>query len=141
VPILIALAVVCARYRATRSISALLSADTTTRSASRMRAVIRRLGVLAALALFMLAACSSLSVPMNEPLQSAAGNTEYRLLDVNHLGGAESVLVLVALSGGGKRSAAFAHGVLRGMRDIHVRPEGKDSTLIDEIDLLAGVSG
>jgi NTE family protein len=106
-----------------------------------MRAVIRRLGVLAALALFMLAACSSLSVPMNEPLQSAAGNTEYRLLDVNHLGGAESVLVLVALSGGGKRSAAFAHGVLRGMRDIHVRPEGKDSTLIDEIDLLAGVSG
>ena len=106
-----------------------------------MHAVIRRLGVLAALALFMLAACSSLSVPMNEPLQSAAGNTEYRLLDVNHLGGAESVLVLVALSGGGKRSAAFAHGVLRGMRDIHVRPEGKDSTLIDEIDLLAGVSG
>ena len=106
-----------------------------------MHAVIRRLGVLAALALFMLAACSSLSVPMNEPLQSAAGNTEYRLLDVNRLGGAESVLVLVALSGGGKRSAAFAHGVLRGMRDIHVRPEGKDSTLIDEIDLLAGVSG
>ena len=89
-----------------------------------MHAVIRRLGVLAALALFMLAACSSLSVPMNEPLQSAAGNTEYRLLDVNRLGGAESVLVLVALSGGGKRSAAFAHGVLRGMRDIHVRPEG-----------------
>jgi NTE family protein len=30
---------------------------------------------------------------------------------------------------------------MRGMRDIHVRPEGKDSTLIDEIDLLAGVSG
>jgi AI-2 transport protein TqsA len=35
VPILIALAVVCAQYPATRSISALLSADTTTRSASR----------------------------------------------------------------------------------------------------------
>jgi hypothetical protein len=75
-----------------------------------MRAVIRRLGVLAALALFMLAACSSLSVPMNEPLQSAAGNTEYRLLDVNHLGGAESVLVLVALSGGGKRSRLRSWG-------------------------------
>jgi NTE family protein len=27
------------------------------------------------------------------------------------------------------------------MRDIHVRPEGKDSTLLDEVDLLAGVSG
>jgi len=90
---------------------------------------------------FILAACSSLSVPMNEPLRSAAGSTEYRLLDVNRLGGAESALVLVALSGGGKRSAAFAHGVLRGMREIHVRPEGKDSTLLEEVDQLAGVSG
>src|SRR5208337_5388995 len=89
----------------------------------------------------LLWACTSLSVPMNEPVRSAAGNAEYRLLDMNRLGGAESALVLVALSGGGKRSAAFAHGVLRGMRDIHVRPEGKDSTLLDELDLLAGVSG
>jgi NTE family protein len=96
---------------------------------------------LGAIAMLMLGACSSLSVPMNEPLRSAAGNTEYRLLDVNRLGGAESALVLVALSGGGKRSAAFGHGVLRGMRDIRVRPEGKDSALLDEVDLVAGVSG
>jgi NTE family protein len=92
-------------------------------------------------ALLMLGACASLSVPMNEPLRSTAGNTEYRLVDVNRSGGSESALVLVALSGGGKRSAAFAHGVLRGMQDIHVRPEGKDSTLLDQVDLLAGVSG
>ena len=98
----------------------------------------RAFNVIAAL---LLGSCSSLSVPMNEPLRSAAGNTEYRLLDVNRLGGAESALVLVALSGGGKRSAAFSHGVLRGMRDIRVRPEGKDSTLLAEVDLLAGVSG
>jgi NTE family protein len=86
------------------------------------------------------AGCAS-DVPMNEPLHSAAGNTEYRLLDVNRSGGAESALVLVALSGGGKRSAAFAFGVLRGMAEIPVRPEGSASTLLDEIDLLAGVSG
>jgi hypothetical protein len=67
----------------------------------------RALGCIAAL---LVGACSSLAVPMNEPLRSAAGNTEYRLLDVNRLGGAESALVLVALSGGGKRSAAFGHG-------------------------------
>ncbi|MGC2201045.1 MAG: patatin-like phospholipase family protein [Stellaceae bacterium] len=103
-----------------------------------MTAGLRALG---ATALLMLAACSSLSVPMNEPLHSASGNTEYRLLDVNRLGGAESALVLVALSGGGKRSAAFGHGVLRGMREIRVRPEGKDSALLDEVDLVAGVSG
>ena len=102
-----------------------------------MRAVVRRLRALTAIAVLLVGACSSLSVPMNEPLHSAAGNTEYRLLDVNRVGGAESALVLVALSGGGKRSAAFGHGVLRGMRDIHVRPEGKDSTLLAEVDQLA----
>jgi NTE family protein len=83
----------------------------------------------------------SLTVAMNEPLRSTGGNTEYRLLDVNRSGGAESALVLVALSGGGKRSAAFGFGVLRGMRDIHIRAEGKDSTLLDQVDLLTGVSG
>jgi NTE family protein len=93
------------------------------------------------MAILLLGACSSLSVAMNEPLRSAAGNIEYRLLDVNRAGGAESTLVLVALSGGGKRSAAFGHGVLRGMRDIHVRPDGEDSTLLAEVDLIAGVSG
>src|SRR5271169_3135482 len=101
----------------------------------------RRLQALGSIAVFLLYGCGSLSVPMNEPLRSPAGNTEYRLLDVNRSGGAESALVLVALSGGGKRSAAFGHGVLRGMRDVHVQPDGQDSTLLDEVDQLAGVSG
>ena len=97
--------------------------------------------VLGFVAALLLGGCGSLVVPMNEPLHSAAGNTEYRLLDVNRRGGAESALVLVALSGGGKRSAAFAFGVLRGMRDVHVRPEAIDSTLLSEVDQLSGVSG
>jgi len=103
--------------------------------------VLRHLHRLSAGWLLILSACSSLAVPMNEPLRSAVGNTEYRLIDVNRFGGSESALVVVALSGGGKRSAAFAHGVLRGMRDIRVQPEGRESTLLDEVDLLAGVSG
>ena len=70
--------------------------------------------VLGLAVVLLLGGCSSLRVPMNEPLRSAAGNTEYRLLDVNRGGGAESALVLVALSGGGKRSAAFAFGVREG---------------------------
>jgi NTE family protein len=101
----------------------------------------RRWQALGYLATLLLGGCGSLSVPMNEPLSSAEGNSEYRLVDVNRSGGAESTLVLVALSGGGKRSAAFGFGVLRGMRDIRVQPEGKDSTLLEEVDMLAGVSG
>jgi NTE family protein len=95
-------------------------------------------GLVAAL---LLGGCASLRVPMNEPLQSAAGNAEYRLLDLARGAGTEGSLVLVALSGGGTRSAAFGFGVLRGMRDIRVRLGGIDKTLLDAMDLLAGVSG
>jgi NTE family protein len=102
---------------------------------------LRRSRILGFAAALLLGGCGSLTVQMNEPLRSSAGNIEYRLLDVNRSGGAESTLVLVALSGGGKRSAAFGFGALRGMRNIDVRPEGTDRTLLDEVDLLAGVSG
>jgi NTE family protein len=113
------------------------------RPAARPRFWRARLGAGLGLVLALLASggCASLTIPMNEPLRTPAGNAEYRLLDVNRGGGAESALVLVALSGGGKRSAAFAFGVLRGMKDMVVRPEGRASTLLDQIDLLAGVSG
>jgi NTE family protein len=101
----------------------------------------RKWRVLWLVATLLSASGCSLTAPMNEPLRSTAGNTDYRLLDVNRSGGDEGELVLVALSGGGKRSAAFGFGVLRGMRDVHIRSAGKDSTLLNEVDLLAGVSG
>ncbi len=52
------------------------------------------------------------------------------------------VLLLVAFSGGGKRSAAFAHGALRGLRAIPVRPQGQEGwTMLDDVDYFSGVSG
>ncbi|MBV1799438.1 patatin-like phospholipase family protein [Siccirubricoccus sp. G192] len=52
------------------------------------------------------------------------------------------LLVLLAFSGGGKRSAAFAHGALRGLRDIPVRPAGRPGwTLLEDVDYISGVSG
>jgi NTE family protein len=102
----------------------------------------RRYGRLFGAAAVLLLVCGcSLSVPMNEPLHSAAGNAQYRLLDVNRNAGAETALVLVALSGGGKRSAAFAFGALQGMRNIPVETGATPSDLLHEVDLLAGVSG
>ena len=107
----------------------------------RKRSHLRRWKMLGLAALLLLGGCASFAVPMNQPLRSVTGNSEYRLFDVNRRGGAESALVLVALSGGGKRSAAFGFGVLRGMEDVAVQPEGRASTLLDELDLLSGVSG
>jgi NTE family protein len=63
-------------------------------------------------------------------------------VDANAAGGRRDLLVLVGFSGGGKRSAAFGHGVLRGMRQVPVRLDGAPgSTLLEEVDFVAGVSG
>ncbi len=103
----------------------------------------RRRAVLSGLAgLLALAGCASTQVPMNQPQPNPAGNgTAYRLDSVNARGGAPDLLMLVSFSGGGKRSAAFAHGALRGLRDIELTLEGRRGRLLDEVDQIAGVSG
>jgi NTE family protein len=51
------------------------------------------------------------------------------------------IVFIMAFSGGGKRSAAFAHGVLRGLRQIPVVEDGRTRSLLDELDYIASVSG
>jgi len=93
------------------------------------------------LAVLLLAGCSSPDRGINPPLAPGTRNAGYDLADMNAASGRTDLLIFVALSGGGKRSAAFAHGVLRGMRDVPVGVGGPPSTLLAEIDQLAGVSG
>jgi len=51
------------------------------------------------------------------------------------------IVFIMAFSGGGKRSAAFAHGVLRGLRQIPVIEDGRTRSLLDELDSITAVSG
>jgi NTE family protein len=54
----------------------------------------------------------------------------------------DKLFVVVTLSGGGKRAAAFSYGVLEALRDVKVTtPEGEQHTLLDEVDLISAVSG
>jgi NTE family protein len=51
-------------------------------------------------------------------------------------------LVILAFSGGGTRAAAFSYGVLEALRDIEVTTANDRKTrLLDEVDLITGVSG
>lgn len=94
-----------------------------------------------------LTACSA--APTNQPLTQLVPASEddwissggYRQRDLAGNGSSDQVLVLMASSGGGKRSAAFSYGVLRGLRDFHVTIEGHDRRLLDELDTIAAVSG
>jgi NTE family protein len=116
----------------------------------------RRLAVFLVAAGLALAGCTSLQVQMNQPLpMTASGEPDFAAnYGVGTFareiveGSAETpaarsdLLVLLAFSGGGKRSAAFAHGALRGLRDMPVRPAGSAGwSMLDDIDYISGVSG
>ncbi|HET7084828.1 MAG TPA: patatin-like phospholipase family protein [Rhizomicrobium sp.] len=54
---------------------------------------------------------------------------------------APSTLVMLSFSGGGKRSAAFGYGVLKGLRDYSVAIDGSQKRLLDTVDIMSSVSG
>ena len=50
-------------------------------------------------------------------------------------------MLVVSFSGGGTRAAALAYGVLDKLRGTKILWDGRNTTLLNEIDLLSGVSG
>ena len=108
------------------------------------------LRAVAALAVTLLFGCASLRVADTaalSPSQLAPPGSEtissdgYRLDAVTSHGQRPDLLVLVAMSGGGKRSAAFAYGVLKGMRDVSIPFSGGNRPLLSELDGISGISG
>lgn len=82
-----------------------------------------------------IAACSSYRPWQNVSAQDATGLAPAARLDEH------SLLVMVTLSGGGARAAAFGLGVLRELKTTGFEWEGRRTTLLDETSLIAGVSG
>ena len=50
-------------------------------------------------------------------------------------------LIVLAFSGGGTRAAALSYGVLEELRRTEVTVDGRHRRLLDEVDLISGVSG
>src|SRR5262245_51682185 len=50
-------------------------------------------------------------------------------------------LLLLAFSGGGTRAAALSYGVLEELRRTSIVVKGHQHSLVEEVDLIAGVSG
>ena len=81
------------------------------------------------------AACSSYRPWQNEAAAGSATLAPPARLNER------SLVVMVTLSGGGARAAAFGLGVLREMKATSFRWEGRETTLLDETSVIAGVSG
>ena len=80
--------------------------------------------------------------PINAPEKQADIHQGYRLervkADPDNPG---DVLVILTLSGGGKRAASLAYGTMEALRDVTLRIGGRSRTLLDEVDIINAVSG
>ena len=85
------------------------------------------------------------TAPINPAISQAQPKQGYRIPELikrergpdNH----PNAMVLLAFSGGGTRAAALAYGVLEELRRTNVTVRGHTHRMLDEVDLIAGVSG
>lgn len=93
------------------------------------------------LATVLLAGCSTLRPWQNaaapQVSSHAAGPPGYGPEDTDK----RSIVAALTLSGGGARAAAFGLGVLRELKATRFAWEDRETTLLDEIGLISGVSG
>jgi len=97
--------------------------------------------ILAILIAVVLAGCASR--PINEPITQVDPKAGYRpyLLIPKRQNQDPKTLFVLSFSGGGTRAAAFSYGVLEELRRTGIVVDGQHRKLIDEVDLITGVSG
>jgi len=102
-------------------------------------------GALVGAAALLLAACSTTRPWMNQPItaDSSSAATPIATPAVDSSVGARppSIIAAVTLSGGGARAAAFGLGVLQELKETQFTWDGRQTTLLDEVGLVSGVSG
>ncbi len=87
-----------------------------------------------------LAACATR--PVNPPLEHVADDKVYSFERRGQNEAQAKTLVALAFSGGGTRAAAFSYGVLEALnRTEFINSNGKQSRMIDHVDVITGVSG
>src|SRR5664279_3077002 len=100
-----------------------------------------RVSVLPLLAV-LLALSGCATRPVNPPITEVNRNSGYRFATRQIYDDDKENLVVLAFSGGGTRAAAFSYGVLEELRRIEiVGAKGRKTRLLDEVDVITGVSG
>ena len=90
--------------------------------------------------LLLLAGCAGR--PVNPPIAEVNRDSGYRFATRQLYDDDKENLVIIAFSGGGTRAAAFSYGVLEELRRTQlVTRKGKTVRLLDEVDVITGVSG
>lgn len=92
------------------------------------------------LALGLMTACKTY-FPINDPITKTDRSAGYRANRRWAPERSNELLVVVAFSGGGTRAAAFGYGVLEALDRSRIVIEGREVSLLDEVDHVTGVSG
>ncbi len=81
--------------------------------------------------------------PVNHPIEKVDPNNGYRphLLAEKRPNNDPSTFFVLSFSGGGTRAAALSYGVLEELNRYQFTFEGQQRRLIDEVDVITGVSG
>ena len=93
------------------------------------------------LVVLTLAGCASR--PINVPIAQVDQKSGYRphLLIPKRQNNDPHTFFVLSFSGGGTRAAAFSYGVLEELRRTNILVSGEHRRLIDEVDVITGVSG
>ena len=81
------------------------------------------------------------NIPGQSPLAHYNPQSGYRFENLNASDNSDGLFVILTFSGGGTRAAALSYGVLEKLRDTKIQWEGKDRRLLDEVDVISGISG
>lgn len=84
--------------------------------------------------------CASQGFIRNDALDPATRDSSYSLIQAQSRDRDSRTNFTLALSGGGTRAAAFAYGVLGGLRDTPIT-HTSHTRLLDELDTITSVSG
>jgi len=105
-----------------------------------MHYMTRAICIALATTLLVLAGCATR--PVNPPITHTNPSSGYRFETRQAHAIDKENLVVLAFSGGGTRAAAFSYGVLEFLRRTEVvGPKGNKVRLLDQIDVITGVSG
>jgi NTE family protein len=80
--------------------------------------------------------------PVNSRLQQFDPHGGYRFANFPPTAdNTDDLFIVLALSGGGARAAAFSYGILEQLEQTKIRYAGKERSLLDEVDVITSVSG
>lgn len=94
-----------------------------------------------ALWVFLLSACSVVQFRPVETIDQVRAGEGYRLQQAMDLAREKENFIVMMISGGGTRAAAFGYGILEALDSQPIYLHGRRSTWLDHIDVVYGVSG